>query len=116
MSDFRQSPDSFQPIRACTVSRDVQAFGLLVEDMETALGDAWGDLSLAEAAVFLRQPEAETLDFVSNAVDDQDETQGNLPKISDLIRVAKETQIRVILIAGEISPIALHARLVNRRG
>ena len=45
MSNFRQSPDSFQPIRACTVSRDVQAFGLLVEDMETALGDAWGDLS-----------------------------------------------------------------------
>lgn len=40
MSNFRQSPDSLQPIRACTVSRDVQAFGLLVEDMETALGDA----------------------------------------------------------------------------
>ena len=111
MSNFRQSPDSLQPIRACTVSRDVQAFGLLVEDMETALGDAWGDLSLAEAAIFLRQPEAETLEFVSIAVDDQDETQGNLPKISNLIRVAKETQIRVILIAGEISPIALHELL-----
>ena len=77
MSNFRQSPDSFQPIRACTVSRDVQAFGLLVEDMETALGDAWGDLSLAEAAVFLRQPEAETLEFVSILKLRQVDTQQN---------------------------------------
>jgi pilus assembly protein CpaE len=47
------------PIRACTISRDVQNFDLLIEDMETAMGDAWGDLGFAEALAFLAQPEAE---------------------------------------------------------
>ena len=31
------------PIVACTVSRDVQNFDLLIEDMEAALGENWGD-------------------------------------------------------------------------
>ena len=38
------------PIVACTISRDVQEFDLLIEDMETELGEAWGDLSVAAVA------------------------------------------------------------------
>ncbi len=45
-------------IVACTISRDVQNFDLLIEDMESALGDAWGDLSFDDAPAFLAQPEA----------------------------------------------------------
>lgn len=30
------------PIVACTISRDVQIFDLLIEDMESLLGEAWG--------------------------------------------------------------------------
>ena len=41
-----------QPITACTVSRDVQNFDLLIEDMENECGENWGDLSLEDAAVF----------------------------------------------------------------
>ena len=41
------------PIVACTISRDVQNFDLLIEDMESALGDAWGDLSFEDAPAFL---------------------------------------------------------------
>ncbi|NBB97697.1 MAG: pilus assembly protein CpaE, partial [Alphaproteobacteria bacterium] len=36
-------------IRACTISRDVQNFDLLIEDMETEFGEDWGDLTFAEA-------------------------------------------------------------------
>ena len=49
------------PIAACTVSRDVQNFDLLIEDMETELGESWGDLGFAEALAFLEQEEAEDL-------------------------------------------------------
>lgn len=42
------------PLRAVTVARDVQAFDLLIEDMEAELGEAWGDLDFAEAQAFLR--------------------------------------------------------------
>ena len=34
------------PLVACTISRDVQNFDLLIEDMESELDEAWGDLSL----------------------------------------------------------------------
>ena len=48
-------------IVACTISRDVQIFDLLIEDMETALGENWGDLSFDDAAAYLAQPEADSL-------------------------------------------------------
>ncbi len=41
------------PIVACTVSRDVQNFEILIDDMEAELGEAWGDLSFDDALVFL---------------------------------------------------------------
>jgi pilus assembly protein CpaE len=40
-----------QPITACTVSRDVQNFDLLIEDMESCLG-GWGDLGFEDACPF----------------------------------------------------------------
>ncbi len=101
-----------EPIIACTVSRDVQNFDLLIEDMETELGESWGDLSFEDAATFLSQPDASSLEFVAIAVDDQDEEE--LPRIGDLIALAKEKKVRVILIAEEVSPMALHHLL--RRG
>lgn len=97
------------PIVACTISRDVQNFDLLIEDMETELGETWGDLSFADAGLFLAQPEAAKLEFVALAVDNQDEQ--NLTLISALIKQAKEMDLKVILIAEEVSPIALHQLL-----
>jgi len=97
------------PIVACTVSRDVSNFDLLIEDMEAELGESWGDLTFDDAVVFLNQPDAETLEFVAIAVDGEDE--GDLARISGIISSAKDKGIRVILIAEEISPIALHQLL-----
>ncbi len=97
------------PIVACTVSRDVSNFDLLIEDMEAELGESWGDLSFEDAVVFLNQPDADTLEFVAIAVDGEDEN--DLARISGIIATAKEKGIRVILIAEEVSPIALHQLL-----
>lgn len=97
------------PIVACTISRDVQIFDLLIEDMEAALGDAWGDLSFEDAAAFLSQPEARSLQFVTIAMDAHDED--NLSGVSDVIAAAKAAKIKVILIAEDVSPSALHQLL-----
>lgn len=97
------------PIMACTISRDVQNFDLLIDDMEHELGENWGDLSFDDALVFLGQPEAETMEFVAIAVDAQDEA--DLTRISDIIRTAKARSIKVVLIADQVSPIALHQLL-----
>ncbi len=96
-------------IVACTISRDLENFDLLIEDMEAELGESWGDLNFSDAAQFLTQPDAENLEFVAIAVDDDEEA--NLAMIGDLITTAKAKGIKVILIAEEVSPIALHQLL-----
>ena len=97
------------PILACTISRDVSHFDLLIEDMEAELGESWGDLTFVDALQFLNQPDADTLEFVAIAVDGNDES--DLTRISAIITSAKERGIKVILIADEVSPIALHQLL-----
>ncbi len=97
------------PIVACTISRDVQNFDLLIDDMEIELGENWGDLSFEDAPVFLEQPDSATLEFVAIAVDSEDTV--NLAPITDLIKQAKLKDIKVMLIAHEVSPVALHQLL-----
>lgn len=97
------------PIVACTISRDVQNFDLLIEDMEQELGENWGDLSFEDAVPFLTQPDAATVQFVAVAVDPQDEA--DLGRITEIIRAAKDRGIKVVLIADQLSPVALHQLL-----
>ncbi len=97
------------PILACTISRDVQNFDLLIDDMELELGENWGDLGFDDALIFLGQPESATLQFVAIAVDGEDEA--DLTRIIEIIRAAKAKAIKVILIADQVSPIALHQLL-----
>ncbi len=101
-------PDA-APIVACTISRDVQNFDLLIEDMETELGEAWGDLSIDDAVAFFGQPEADTLEFVAIAIDDDDEE--DLAKVAMAVKTAVDKGIKVVVIAEEVSPIALHQLL-----
>lgn len=96
-------------IVACTVARDVQNFDLLIEDMEAELGESWGDLDFEDASTFLNQPDAKSLQFIAVAVDGDDEH--NLAKIGTLITTAREKGIKVILIAEDVSPTALHQLL-----
>jgi pilus assembly protein CpaE len=98
-----------QPITACTVSRDVQNFDLLIEDMETCLGESWGDLGFSDALPFLEQDDASDLEFIAIALDEEDE--GDLSIISEIIHAAKARDIKVLLIAEGVSPASLHGLL-----
>ncbi len=97
------------PIVACTISRDVQNFDLLIEDMEAELGETWGDLSFREALAFFAQPDSAALEFVAIALDSEDEAEMAL--VSEIIRTAKEKRIKVILVAEDVGPMALHQLL-----
>ena len=96
-------------IVACTVSRDVQQFDLLIEDMETALGESWGDLGFDDAAAFLQQPEAAGLQFITIAMDHEDEAR--IDTILDVVHAAKGAGVKVILITEDVSPSTLHKLL-----
>lgn len=108
MSSVMPQPEH-NPIVACTVSRDVQNFDLLIEDMETVLGESWGDLGFAEALAFFGQPEAEALEFIALALDGEDED--NLVLMGEIITQAKSRGIKVILIAEDVTPASLHQLL-----
>ena len=113
MSSMMPQPET-APIVACTVSRDVQNFDLLIEDMETALGEAWGDLGFAEALAFFSQPEAEALEFIALAIDSEDEE--NLVMLTEIIGQARGRDIAVILIAEDVTPPTLHALMRQSSG
>jgi pilus assembly protein CpaE len=108
MSSVMPQPET-APIVACTVSRDVQNFDLLIEDMEQVLGEAWGDLGFAEALAFINQPESEAMEFIALALDDTDED--NLVLMGEIITQAKARDIKVILIAEDVTPASLHQLL-----
>ena len=82
------------PIIACTVSRDVQNFEILIDDMEQELNEAWGDLGFEDALVFLDQPEAAALEFIAIAVDADDE--GDLAFIIQLVGLRRANEWLVV--------------------
>jgi pilus assembly protein CpaE len=108
MSSVMPQPEA-SPITACTVSRDVQIFDLLIEDMESLLGESWGDLGFDEALAFFAQPDAQSLEFIAIAMDSADED--NLVLMGQIITEAKTRGIKVILIADDVTPAALHQLL-----
>lgn len=87
----------------------MQIFDLLIDDIEAELGEAWGDLSFEEAQAFLNQPDGETLEFVAIAIDDEDEP--DIELVCSIIRLAKSKDVKVMLIAEDVSPAALHKLL-----
>lgn len=97
------------PLVACTIRRDPDGFELLIEDMEAVLGESWGDLGFAEALMFFNQPEARSLEFIAVAMDEQDED--NIVMLGEVISQARNSGIKVILIAEDVSPSALHQLL-----
>lgn len=109
MATSAKLQDETSLFRACTVSRDINKFELLIEDMEMSLGNAWGDLSFQAALAFIEQPEAAELEFLAIVMDDEDEAHQTL--IRSLIKRAREKDIRVLLVAEDLSPILLHQLL-----
>ena len=106
MAEVHVQQSAPPPLRAITVSRDVHAFDLLIEDMEAELEDCWGDLTFTEALTFLRQEEARTLEFLALAVDAADLDQ--LALIADVVRVAKAVDVKVVLVGEGLDPGSLH--------
>lgn len=97
------------PIVACTVSRDVQNFDLLIEDMETEMGESWGDLSFDDALLFLNQDESSALEFIAIAIDEEDED--DIGQVAEIMKTAKRKGVKSLVIAEDVSPIALHQLL-----
>lgn len=97
------------PIVACTVSSKVHHFGLLIEDMENELGEAWGDLGFDEARDFINALDIGTLEFIALAVREEDEA--DLGRVGEVIHAARAKKVAVILIPENLSTAGLRELL-----
>lgn len=93
-------------IQACAIARDLESFGLLIEDLENRLGASWGGLDFINAEDILRSSHADTLKFITIALDKTDED--DLGFVESIVAAAKEREIKVILVTHDLTPISLH--------
>lgn len=96
-------------IRACTISQDITKFDLLIEDMETLMGEAWGDLRYDAAKAFINQKEGLYLEFIAITVDENIGDDTN--QLIDIIQAATDRDVKTIIIAKNVNPILLHRML-----
>jgi pilus assembly protein CpaE len=95
-----------EAVAACAIARDLENFGLLIEDLENKLGASWGGLDFNNAEDILRSSHADTLKFITIALDKSDED--DLSFVDNIIKAATERKIKVILVTHDLSAISLH--------
>ncbi len=106
MSSAASGNSQTEAIRACTVSRNIQNFDLLIEDMDAEFGVHWGDLSYQNALKYLDQPESSALELMVVVI--EDEEPATMSQVQALVERARDRGIDVILIADQLAPIVLH--------
>ncbi len=93
-------------IEACAIARDLEEFDLLIEDLEEKLGAKWGGLDFNNAEDILRSSHADTLKFITIALDKTDED--DLTFVANIVGAAKDRNIKIILVTHDLTPISLH--------
>lgn len=91
---------------ACAIARDIDAFDLLIEDMEAEFGEAWGALTFGAAPSVFNSELGKDLKLVTVAVDKADEE--DLTPVATVIRAARDAGIQVILVPHDLNTVALH--------
>ena len=100
------SKDNRARVEAYAIANDIRRFDLLVEDLNNELSGSWEALSVDEGLTEYSKDPFDELEFVILAVDRADEA--NLGPVANVITAAKSLGCKVLLVAHELSPIALH--------
>jgi len=93
-------------VEAYAVANDIRRFDLLVEDLDSELSKNWAPMTFEEGLSKYQKDPFDELEFVVVAVDRADEA--NLGPAANIISSAKSMGLKVLLVAHELSPIALH--------
>ncbi|MBL4750990.1 MAG: AAA family ATPase [Amylibacter sp.] len=107
MTDIKEVKEvENETVNACAIARDLENFGLLIEDLENKLGASWGGLDFNNAEDILRSSHADTLKFITIALDKSDED--DLSVVDSIIKASKERGIKIILVTHDLSTVSLH--------
>ena len=93
-------------VDAFAIAADIRRFDLLTEDLDNELDKSWAPLTFEEGLDDFRKDPYDELEFVVVAVDRSDEA--DLAPAAEVIKSAKSIGLKVLLVAHELSPVALH--------
>ncbi len=91
---------------AFVISRDISGFELLTSGLDNELSGRWAPVELDNAETAMKAGIGPDLEFVIVAVTDQEE--GDLTQVQKIIKTARELGLKVLLVAKDVSPVALH--------
>lgn len=91
---------------ACTITRDIQEFDILIDEMETEFGETWGDITFDDALYFINEDDSNNVKYIFLALNAADE--GQVDHIGSIVTAAIAKDIKVILLAQNIGPAPLH--------
>jgi pilus assembly protein CpaE len=95
-----------EKVEAFAVARDIRRFDLLTEDLESEVTGGWTSSDFETGlSEFMRDPYDE-LEFIVVGVDKSDEE--DMAPVARVISDAKELELKVLLVADDLSPMALH--------
>jgi pilus assembly protein CpaE len=95
-----------EELEAYAIARDIAGFPLLTEDLDRELSGRWTSLDLDKSDATLRAGPGPDLEFVIVAVSQADET--DLSPVARAIKTARDQGLKVLLVAKDLSPMALH--------
>lgn len=103
---LKLTKESQVKVEAFAIANDIRRFDLLVEDLDNELAKNWEPLTFEQGLSKYQKDPFDELEFVIVAVDRADEA--NLGPAANIITTAKSLGVKVLLVAHELSPIALH--------
>jgi len=93
-------------VDAFALANDIRRFDLLTEALDNELDKNWSPLTFEEGLEDFKKDPYDELEFVVVAVDRADEA--DLAPAAAVIKSAKALGLKVLLVAHELSPVALH--------
>ena len=93
-------------VRSCAISQDLEAYPLLIQEMQQQFGENWGGLELEDAISVLHSSHAAHMESLVMAIGAKDEQHIDL--IIEIVRVAKAQNLRTVLVTRDLSASALH--------
>jgi len=93
-------------VRSCAISQNLEAYPLLIQEMQTQFGDNWGGLEIQDAVSVLNSSHAIHMESLVMALSTNDEQHIDL--IVEIIRLSKSMNIRTVLVTKDLSASALH--------
>ncbi len=93
-------------LEACTISRHIENYEMVIDAMEKTFGESWGDVPFDDAPTFLMRKDSEALRFLILAMNMADE--GDLDQICAIVAQGKARGLAVIALSDAISPAAMH--------